>query len=158
MTHESALRIQAYLDDELTASEREQLSAWIREDAEAKALYEALAATTELVAENEPEYKLNESREFYWSKIERQIQAQAPLAPPRPRLSLGWRLWWPRLAVSCAAAGLLAALIISSSRPGSPANYYVQEVEAPENMMTITFHSESANMTVVWVQSPEDTN
>jgi hypothetical protein len=77
MKHEVELRIQSYLDNQSGEAERREIAALIGRDAQARGLYEALAAAKTLLVENEPEYKLAETREFYWSRIEREIRRQA---------------------------------------------------------------------------------
>jgi len=159
MTHEVELKIQAYLDNELAAAERQQISELIRTDGEAQKVYEALAATKAWVTDNEPEHKLPESREFYWSKIEREIRQQtAPVQATYFGLDFG--NWWVRLATACAAVALVGTLAILGSRSGTmiSRSYEPQEMELPEEMSAITFHSQSANMTVVWVQARFDPN
>jgi anti-sigma factor RsiW len=160
MKHEDELKIQGYLDNQLPPAERREIADLISRDSAAHSLYEALAATKTLLVQNEPDYKLAETREFYWSKIEREIQKTAPPRPePVLRLGLNWQNWWVRLVGAGAAAVLLGTVILSSLRLDTlEPSYDPQEIESPADMSAITFHSESANMTVVWVQPREDTN
>ena len=73
---------------------------------------------------------------------------------------LGWQNWWVRLAGAGAAVVLLGTLAVSSLRVNDLGfqGHNPQEFESSADMTAITFHSESANMTVVWVQPREDTN
>ncbi len=159
MKHEIELKIQGYLDGQLASAERQEIAELIDRDPEARRLHEQLAVARTLLTANEPEYTLAETREFYWSKIEREIRKQAAAREPVRTFALGWQNWWVRLAGSFAAVALLSAVVLSSSRLSSLVRGSgPQEVELPEEMSAITFHSESANMTVVWVQSREDTN
>jgi hypothetical protein len=53
----------------------------------------------------------------------------------------------------------VVAGVLSIQRPVDSINSSgPQEVESPADMSAITFHSEEANMTVVWVQPHEGTN
>ncbi|MCI0533721.1 MAG: hypothetical protein L0Z50_00690 [Verrucomicrobiales bacterium] len=159
MNHEIELKIQGYVDNQLAAAEMREIAELIDRDLEAKSLYEALAATRTLLIGNEPEYKLPEAPEFFWSKIEREIRRQAVMPIPSRTSALGLHNWWVRLAGVCAAVTLIIVLVRSSSRFGALVHdYHPPEVESPADMSAITFHSESANMTVVWVQHREDTN
>jgi anti-sigma factor RsiW len=159
MKHEVELKIQGYLDNQLPAAERREIAELINLDSEAKSLHEALAATRTLLVGNEPEYKLPEAREFYWSKIEREIRKQAGTPTPDRTFALGLHNWWVRIAGALAAVVLLIVMVLSSSRLSTLVQgYHPAEVESPADMSAITFHSESANMTVVWVQHREDTN
>jgi anti-sigma factor RsiW len=160
MKHEVELKIQGYLDNELAAAEMREIAELISRDPEAHRLYEALVAAKKLLLENEPEHRLAETREFYWSKIEREIRKQAATPEPERTFELGWQSWWVRLAGAGAAVALLGTLAVFSLRVNNVVfqGYNPQEVESPADMTAITFHSESANMTVVWVQPREDTN
>src|SRR5258705_13372973 len=94
MNTESKLRLQAYLDNEVSSSEARQIASWIARDAEAKALYEELQATKSLLApDNELPVTCPDGREFYWSKIQRAI-ATAEREPVREH---AMRPWWTRL-------------------------------------------------------------
>ena len=156
MNSDKLLKIQACLDGELTAAEEREVRAWIAQDAEAGALYRELEATSALLRGNELAVRVPDSREFYWSQIERQLpkdeaasRSPAALSPAR----------WLRLFAPVAGAALLAAVaVVSLKQPEKPASsHYVQEIEsAVEEASAITFHSEKAGMTVVWIQSQEN--
>src|SRR5512138_813224 len=75
------LKLQAYLDGELPEAEARRMTDRLAQDPEAAALLTELRQTTEAVAAFEKEVRLPESREFYWSKIQREIQRQAQPAP-----------------------------------------------------------------------------
>ena len=89
MNPDKALKIQSYLDGELSDREARSISEWLATDNEARLLFEELQFTKVALAKNEPELKLPESREFYWSKIEREIRRQdQPVAQPAERPSI----------------------------------------------------------------------
>ena len=73
MNRDFQLKLQAYLDGELPPQETEKVIHSLRTDPEALALHEELKLTKSLLQGNELEIKLGESREFYWSKICREI-------------------------------------------------------------------------------------
>ena len=73
INHETELELQAYLDGELSAGEAKAIADLLGRDAGAQALYQELRTAKSLLAGNELDRKLPESREFYWSKIQRQI-------------------------------------------------------------------------------------
>src|SRR5258705_4455315 len=111
MNTESKLRLQAYLDNEVSSGEAREIASWIARDGEAKALYEELAATKSLLApENELPVAVPDSQDFYWSKIQRAIEhaerEPAPKYSPRP--------WWVRLLAPVAGAALLAIFMFTS--------------------------------------------
>src|SRR5258707_14151177 len=81
MNQELQLKLQAYLDGELPDGEAAEARELIARDGEAQALVAELANTSAALAGHEAEGKLPETREFYWSKIQREIARQeAPVA------------------------------------------------------------------------------
>ena len=76
INHETELKLQAYLDGELSPGEAKAVEDLTNRDADAWALFEELKLTKSLLAENELEVRLPESRGFYWSKIQRQIERE----------------------------------------------------------------------------------
>ena len=161
MNHDLELQLQAYLDGELPPAEAVQMADCIRRDPEAAALFKALADTRTLLRECEPEYQVEATREFYWSQIERAIQREGTSRKGAASLLKYWQNWWVRIATAGVAAALVGGIFFSPSRPTWPADgvYGTREIEAPlEEVSAISFHSESANMTVVWVQTRLDTN
>lgn len=164
MKSDLQLRVQAYLDNELTPGEARHMATLLTSDTEARDLYAELKQTKEVVRGNEPELRLNESRDFYWSKIQRQIATveREPQRAPTP--------WWMRFMVPVAGAVALFAILLSvvrpdrvtrstasarpvASEPGGP--LHQGEVMAPE-MSAITFRSQldkDESVTLVWLAS-----
>ena len=83
MDYDSQLKLQAYLDGELPENEAREVAGWVAKDREAVALLSELKATRQAMADFEIGIKLPESREFYLSKIARQIQVEKSLRPGR---------------------------------------------------------------------------
>lgn len=147
MKTEAILRLQAYLDNEVSSSEARQIASWIARDADAKALYEELAATkAALVPDNEASVVVPESREFYWSKIQRQIE-QAEREPAR---KYSPRPWWIRLLAPVAGTAALALFVLTSIS-FNPTTASLTEKSHSENG-SITFHS-NGGLTLVWLSS-----
>jgi anti-sigma factor RsiW len=152
---ETALRLQAHLDGELPPDEAREMVALLERDAGARALFDELKATRRLLAGNETVVPVPDSREFYWSKIRRELE-RLESSPARPPHAGRGVLWWLRLAVPVGVALVLVTLVLQGPglgrRPG-PALFAVgDEVETPlEELTSVTFRSESARMTVVWV-------
>src|SRR2546425_134197 len=91
MKFENELKLQAYLDGELSARETKAVAELVTQDTTARELLAELRFTKNALAGNEPEVKLPESREFYWCKIQREIQRLE--APPATR-PVPWFAWW----------------------------------------------------------------
>ena len=147
------LQLQAHLDQELSPRQARKAAAWVEQDDEARALYAELRDLRAALAGNELEAKVPDSREFYWSKIERAIR-QNP-APERPPF-LARYPWWMRYLAPAVGATLLLIASLSVVRLTTPATSmsYLHEIETPlDDTTAISFHSQTAGMTVVWVQS-----
>lgn len=154
MKNDTQLQLQAYFDGELDGLEARQAKAWLKEDPEAEALLAELASTRELLRHCGAEIRLPESREFFWSKIERTIATQArPGSRPRNEwLSLlpAWRFFVP--------AGSLVALVITAVlavRAPETANVPANEstVSDPGAM---TYRDEASGTTLVWLSYPAE--
>src|ERR1700761_7589383 len=93
MTEEQQLKLQAFLDGELPEKDTREVAAWLAGDADATALLGELRNTRKALADYEPALKVPESREFYWSKIKREIERSTPVEAPAkgPSLFASWR-------------------------------------------------------------------
>lgn len=146
------LKLQAYLDGELSERQARRVAAWLANDAQAQQLAAELRQTKTLLIEHPPEAQLPESREFYWSKIQRAIQ-RAEAAPERPAFN-PWRLW-QRYVAPLAGLALVAFLAIAVvNHPAGPQDLAgpMTEVEnLSEHVGSFSFRSQSENMFVVWL-------
>jgi anti-sigma factor RsiW len=149
MKTEQMLRLQAYLDNEVSSAEGREIASWIARDAEAKALYEELAATKSLLApENELPTAMPDSRDFYWSKIARGIET-AEREPVREQKHAPW---WIRILAPIAGAAALAVFVFTSMSFNAPVHSMAQ-IEHSATDSSITFYSPEQRMTVVWIPS-----
>ena len=153
MDYDSQLKVQAYLDGELSDAEARRFADRLR-DPESSALLEELRQTTLALKQGEPEVRLPESREFFWSKIERQIQIQASPAPARRPLS--WLVRLQRYLVPISATALVALVLLLSIGRSTPAQPGEMELVSDE-MAALTFRSQSERMTMVWLYPRTDT-
>src|SRR6476646_9234604 len=88
MIEEQQLKLQAFLDGELPEKDAREVAAWLARDAEATDLLAELRNTRKALVDFEPGLKLPESREFYWSKIQREIQRLEPVQTPAKPVSV----------------------------------------------------------------------
>ena len=162
MNRDTQLKVQAYLDNELSPGEARNLSNLISSEAEARDLFNELKNTREILVSNEPAVQLPESRDFYWSKIQRSIE-QGDKASERER-SAASRPWWLRVLAPVAGTVALFALLLSvvdrNSQNSLVASPTQSSVAAPlhrvvetADVSTITFRSEAEGVTVVWVST-----
>lgn len=150
MNHDVQLKLQAYLDGELADRERLEVEALLAREPEAQGLLSELTFTQAALTGNEPARELPETREFFWSKIERQILreqagAREPASAPSP-----W-LWLRRILAPASglALVLMITLMVADQRPAPYASFEVEM--ATEQMGAFTFRDHSERMTVVWL-------
>ena len=149
MKHELLMELQAYLDGELSGRDAERVGAWLAQDKEAQVLRDELVNTKLLLVENEPEAKLPESREFYWSQIQRAIEHEEPAVA---RSTPSWWLAWRRLAAPLAGVAMIAMVTMFTVRETDRTGSIYEETENPsEETGALTFRSESQRVTVVWL-------
>lgn len=148
MNDETKIKLQAFLDGELSGRDAAEISELLNQDAEAKSFYAELQFVKNALRENEPELKLPESREFFWSKIQREIERDETTA--RPAFS-----WWKPAYVRFAAgfAALCALLMISfmAFDNGQSTKLVPEVVGDGGEMGVITYHSDVERMTVVYL-------
>jgi|ERR1043166_3299075 anti-sigma factor RsiW len=152
MNLEQQLKLQAYLDGELSEREARKIAELVAANDEARLLLTELRHTKNALAGNELEIKLPETREFYWSQIQRQIgrETGSPVASrPSPFAARFLRIFTP-----VAGAVALVALTVLTQGPGKPA-FGTAESESSEAMTAFTLRSHSEPMTIVWLADKE---
>jgi len=152
MKQELELKLQALLDGELSPGEAAEVSALLEGDAQARALHAELQQTCLAMKGNEPEHRLPESREFFWSKIEREIERLE--SAPAPSATPWWLAFVRRNLAAVSGVGVAAALVVLAA---FQFNYLspdrlLEEIDNPlDDTSSFSFRSESQKMTVVWI-------
>jgi anti-sigma factor RsiW len=152
MDHNAQLKLQAFLDGELPKGEASEVANWLARDREAAALLEELRNTRGALAGAETGVRLPESREFFWSKVEREIRRlDAPAAKPARQsyFTLFRRFLVPASAV---AVVMIAGLVLN--RSASPSATVVETALADSG--AFTYRDYSAGTTLVWLSYPAD--
>jgi len=151
MEYKAQLKLQAYLDGELSEAEAAEVANWLARDREAVALLGELRNTRQAFVGLEVGIMLPESREFFWSKIERAIHSQElqPQAAARPRP------WLPRWGKILIPAGALAAVAIVAlvglfGSGGLPSEMAVADPGA------FTYRDFNSGTTLVWLSYPAE--
>jgi hypothetical protein len=144
------LKLQALLDGELPVEDAARVSALLADNAEAKALYDELSHTKSALRGNETVLPLPETREFFWSKIQREIERENREVAPAPKLS--WFAWLQRHFLPVSGVAILFCVIgvmeLNSRGTASP----LAEMEmASDEMGSYTFRDQSEGMTMVWL-------
>jgi len=161
MTHEQQLKLQAFLDGELPEREAREILAWTQRDGAAAASLAELKNTRAAMTQAEPHLSVPESREFYWSKIEREIQRREPVAAIAPEVSIftALRRWLlPAVAVGALAiAGLVAHFNIPKATVETVADADTPNVETTlANSDATTYRDASEGTTLVWFSAADD--
>jgi len=154
MNQDTKLKLQAYLDNELSETEAREVAVWLAQDAQAQTLQAELNGIKSTLAGNELEVQLPESREFYWSKIDRAIHQGAQTE--RRKVFLPGYPWWVRFCAPALGVAMLLVVGLSLVKltTGPTKVSYLHELETPlDDTGAISFHSQAAGMTVVWVQT-----
>jgi anti-sigma factor RsiW len=157
MDYDAQLKLQALLDGELPEAEASEVTQWLARDTEAAALRDELRNTGEALAGFEAGIQLPESREFFWSKVQREIErlkTPAVKAAPAPLSALLRRFLIPASAI---AALLVAGVVLT--RPIGPSGLTpAAEIEtALADSGAFTYRDYSAGTTLVWLSYPADT-
>ena len=88
MKKEDRLNIQAWLDGEISPKKAAQITDLVEANPAAQAVAEELKAVEWTLKIGEKPFLLDETRDFYWGQIERQINAEEPMpaGTAHPRL------------------------------------------------------------------------
>lgn len=153
MDNNIELKLQAYLDGELPPAEAREVEDLLGRDEPARGLLAELRNTRRALAGFEEPVTLPESREFFWSKIERQIQfeGRASRKPGAGSLWAGWRRFLvPASSIAALmAAGLFA--VLGPSRSSGP------EFEASlSDPGAFTYRDYASGTTLVWLSYPAE--
>lgn len=153
MNHEQQLQLQSYLDGELSDREARKVTQLLAQNEEARNLFSELQFTKTALVENEPVFKLPETREFFWSKIQRDIRV-AEAAPVQTSSGSPVFAWLHRylMPVSLAAVVAIAGIFALSQTKPVQSAYSIGEIEALNGEMdSISFRSEAERMTVIYL-------
>ncbi|MCX6922459.1 MAG: hypothetical protein NT154_04485 [Verrucomicrobia bacterium] len=156
MDYDVQLKLQACLDGELTEAEASEVANRLARDPEAAALLEELRCTQNALAGFEAGLQLPESREFFWSKIKRDIQRLETPAPEPARVSL-FALWQRFLVPASALALVLVAAVVLTRPVGPFGRTAATEIEtAVADSGAFTYRDYTAGTTLVWLSYPAD--
>jgi len=163
MNEEQLLQLQAWVDGELPEGEARQIEKQLETDAEARALADELKMTKAFLVGNEPEHVVTDSREFYWSQIQRRIEREAATTASASARSEShhWTHTWRRFLAPVAGFAVVVFLTVLGlnlyQRPKIDDNLqHLVEVEnLDEHTGSIAYKSQSENMFVVYLYNKE---
>jgi anti-sigma factor RsiW len=156
MTDEQQLKLQSFLDGELPEDEAREVASWLARDAEATGLLNELRNTRKAIKASEANVRLPESREFFWSKIEREIQRLEPVPQTAERVS-PFAFLRRLLAPSAAFAVFLIAGLVAVRQMNFGSSGNILETEtALADSSAFTYRDYSAGVTLVWLPYPAE--
>ena len=156
MDYEAQLKLQAYVDGELSAADARQVTAWLKQDPEAAALEAELRNTNGALAGFESEIKLPESREFFWSKVERDIRRSEAAASVPLEVPLYARL--RRILMPVTGLALIAIATMVVMREGRSPLFPTggNSETALSDSEAFTYRDYNAGTTLVWLSYPAE--
>jgi anti-sigma factor RsiW len=150
---EQQLKLQAFFDGELSEPEAREVANRLARDPAAAALHAELRNTRQALAGFEATIKLPESREFYWSKIQRDILRAEPPALESEGVSLSFlQLLRRSLMPAAVLATLVMAVIIAVGR--TPATADLETAASDAGAMT--YRNYESGTTLVWLSFPAE--
>ena len=154
MNREQQLKLQAFLDGELPEREAREILAGTQRDHDAAALLTELRNTRQAVVKSKPQTVMPEAREFFWSKIEREICRPDPspsVAPPTGIFG-GWvRFFFPAVAGAALFIALFRHFDVPKNASETVADAGTSTVEtALASAGAATFYDASEGTTLVW--------
>ena len=156
MNQDLHLKLQAYLDGELPSSEAKAVADWVARDADSRALLAELTNTRTALAGFESEIKLPETREFYWSKIARDLQRLERSVPERCPVSVFTFLRRLVVPSGVLAALLLGVLLIKPHLSFDRRSAVVENDTAQVEAGTFTYRDFASGTTLVWLSYPAE--
>jgi anti-sigma factor RsiW len=161
MTNERQLKLQAFLDGELPESEAREVLAWTQRDGGAAALLLELKNTRQALAKSELHLNVPETREFFWSKIEREIERREPQIKTVSGVSIFAmlrRFLFPAVALGALViAGLVAHFNVPKAALENGTDADAPSVETTlANSDATTYRDDSEGTTLVWFSPAGD--
>lgn len=154
MNIELQLKLQAYIDGELSDAETCELLGRLDGDEQASALLTELKNTRAAIRAGEPEQRLPESRDFYWSKIRREIEREEMLSSRVEHVP--WLQRFVRYLLPAASAVLLLVLgflTVHQEGNASVSTAYQLESAVP-GADAFTYVDEEEGTTLIWFSYP----
>jgi anti-sigma factor RsiW len=156
MEYETQLKLQAFVDGELPEAEAKQIARLLEQDPQAAALAAELRNMNGALAEFESELRLPETREFFWSKVERDIRRTE--AAPAPSVQAPFHVRLRRLLVPITGVALVAlAGIIMTRQEGIALFPGAGDSEtALSDSGAFTYRDYAGGTTLVWLSYPAE--
>ena len=159
MNEELGIRLQAYLDGELSLQEGRDVEALLAKDPELQSLQRELVMIGKTLKEADPLVTVPASREFYFNQIQRRISAEEAKSPSQatPVPVAVFSHWLRRALLPLSGVAAACLMLLLSLREGTvPPLSFHEETESPmEETGAVTFRSEAQRVTIVWLYDKE---
>lgn len=153
MKTETCLEIQAYVDGELDAARRATVEQLCATDPEARQLSDGLTALRGTLRANEPEHVVPETREFYWSQIQRRLEVPSGVTSSPQERTPAYSAWIRWLVPLAGIAAVVALLTLPQG--GSPASTSLASLtaspSATASSSSMVYRSDADGVTVHWI-------
>ena len=149
MKHDDQLKLQAFLDGELPAREAAEVQTWLARDTDWQALLAEFRHTHAALAGHESGLQLPESRDIFWSKIEREINRTPITHAPTLRLTWLARLRRQLVPLSGIATVTVIFSVVALHSLGGSGRGDEMELTS-QDMGAYTYRDQANKMTVVW--------
>ena len=157
MNQELGIRLQAYLDGEISPQEREAFEKQLSQDAELQSLSKELTLVSGLLRESDPVVTVPASQDFYFSQIRKRIEA-AEATTPEVIPALSWGEWVRRALLPLGGVAVAGLMLMTTLRTGvTPliASSHEETEALLEETGAMTFRSDAQGVTVVWLYDKE---
>jgi len=150
MKIEEMLDLQAHADGELEAGRQVEVERWLREDAGARELHERLVRVRDQVRLGEPQFTVPETREFYWSQIQRRLAGTRQEAAVSGGSKMpDWMRW---LAPALGVAAVALVLVVQDRAPTVADDQRATVVSmAHAEVTSVVYRSDSTGATIHWI-------
>jgi anti-sigma factor RsiW len=154
MNEELQIKVQALLDGELPEAGAREVLSLIARDPDAAALHTELKNTRQALAKYDRHVLVPEFREFYWSKIQREIERLEPVRPARR----SWPVWaWLRRSLIPATALCAVVVAILVLLPSGARGPEAEQRTAMTDTGALTYRDYASGTTLVWLSFPAET-
>jgi hypothetical protein len=154
------LKLQAYLDGELPTAELAALEELLSSHTELRLLLEELRLTSIALKGNEQDLKVPETRDFYWSKIARQIETGSRRQETVYQSVSGnlWVSWIRRHLLGLTGTGFAFCLALLIMTPSKQVAMKESEMElASDDMASYTYNDQQEQVKMVWLYDRNST-
>jgi hypothetical protein len=151
MEQDWQLKVQSFVDGHLDEVGMKEVAALVARSPEVASLVRELKHTRQALAGYEELRTVPDSREFYWSQIERRIAREvSPEVAPEQRSLLGTLARW-LVPVAGAVALAAAGFFVTQDNGGQPSTQWQAEFAG---VNALTYYDHEEGMTVMWLTYP----